>query len=70
MLAMSPLPMSAAAWLIITALPAASAPTLPDQLVRLVGVLDEVQDRGQDDRDRAAEVQRPRRLRQDRERLA
>ena len=46
------------------------ADQLADQMVGLVLVLDQVQDRGQDDRDRAAEVERPDRSGQDRERLA
>jgi len=46
------------------------ADQLADELIRLLVVLDQVQDRGQDDRDRAAEVKRPGRLGQDRERLA
>ena len=43
---------------------------LADELIGLLVVLDQVQDRGQDDRGRAAEVKRPGRLGQDRERLA
>jgi hypothetical protein len=46
------------------------ADQLADQLVGLLVILDQVQDRGQDDRDRAAEVEGPGRLGQDRERLA
>jgi hypothetical protein len=46
------------------------ADQLAEELIGLLVVLDQVQDRGQDDRDRTAEVERPGRLGQDRERLA
>jgi hypothetical protein len=46
------------------------ADQLADELMGLLVALDQVQDRGQDDRGRAAEVKRPGRLGQDCERLA